>query len=237
MAAGRVGNSLEFDHVDHAQSRRLGAHMELAPRFVLLDDHELVRDGITRQLLTSFPKATFSYSGDSLRNAVSSILVSGCDCAIVDLDLGDETPVAETVSAFTTRGIPVVVVSAMAESEVLQAALAGGAKAFVAKRSSLKQLTQAVQAVLEGGTWIPPDLAEFVLMRNSSVELSQQEKRALMLYASGLTLDMVARRMDITPNTVKHYLDRVRDKYTSVGIVARTKLQLHNVARMEGLLP
>jgi DNA-binding NarL/FixJ family response regulator len=211
--------------------------MELAPRFVLLDDHELVRDGITRQLLTSFPKATFSYSGDSLRNAVSSILVSGCDCAIVDLDLGDETPVAETVSAFTTRGIPVVVVSAMAESEVLQAALAGGAKAFVAKRSSLKQLTQAVQAVLEGGTWIPPDLAEFVLMRNSSVELSQQEKRALMLYASGLTLDMVARRMDITPNTVKHYLDRVRDKYTSVGIVARTKLQLHNVARMEGLLP
>lgn len=211
--------------------------MELAPRFVLLDDHELVRDGISRQLLTSFPQATFSYSGDSLHSAVSSILTSGCDCAIVDLDLGDETPVAETVSAFTSRGIPVVVVSAMAESEVLQAALAGGARAFVAKRSSLKQLTQAVEAVLEGGTWIPPDLAGFVLTRGSSVELSNQEKRALMLYASGLTLEMVARRMEITPNTVKHYLDRVRDKYTSVGIVARTKLQLHNVARMEGLLP
>ena len=234
MAPALTEDSVLFDHV---LSLRCGLPVELAPRFVLLDDHELVRDGISRQLLTSFPKATFSYSGDSLRSAVSAVLVSGCDCAIVDLDLGDETPVAETVSAFTTRGIPVVVVSAMAESEVLQAALAGGAKAFVAKRSSLKQLTQAVQTVLDGGTWIPPDLAEFVLMRNSSVELSNQEKRALMLYASGLTLEMVARRMDITPNTVKHYLDRVRDKYTSVGIVARTKLQLHNVARMEGLLP
>jgi DNA-binding NarL/FixJ family response regulator len=151
--------------------------------------------------------------------------------------LGDETPIAETVSAFTTRDIPVVVVSAMAEPEVLQAALAAGAQAFVAKRSSLKQLTHAVEKVLAGGTWLPPDLAGFVLTQQSSVELSNQEKRALVLYASGLTLEMVARRMEITPNTVKHYLDRVRDKYTEAGIAARTKLQLHNVARMEGLLP
>ena len=118
-AAMLAGDSLEFDHVDQAQIRGHGsptglAPMELAPRFVLLDDHELVRDGISRQLLTPFPRATFSYSGYSSRNAVSSILVSGCDCAIVDLDLGAETPVAETVSTFTTRGIPVVVVSAMA---------------------------------------------------------------------------------------------------------------------------
>jgi hypothetical protein len=43
--------------------------------------------------------------------------------------------------------------------------------------------------------------------------------------------------MEITPNTVKHYLDRVRDKYTAAGIAARTKMQLHQVARLEGLLP
>lgn len=206
-------------------------------RFVLLDDHELVREGISRQLLTDFPGAVFVYSGDSLKGARAAIQSAGCDCAVIDLDLGDETPIAETVSAFTTQNIPVVVVSAMAEPEVLQAALAAGAQAFVAKRSSLKQLTHAVETVLTGGTWLPPDLAGFVLTRQSTVELSHQEKRALVLYASGLTLEMVARRMDITPNTVKHYLDRVRDKYTAAGISARTKLQLHNVARMEGLLP
>jgi hypothetical protein len=48
---------------------------------------------------------------------------------------------------------------------------------------------------------------------------------------------MVARRMNITPNTVKHYLDCERDKYTRVGISARTKVQLNQVARKEGLLP
>lgn len=206
-------------------------------RFVLLDDHALVREGISRQLLVDFPGSTFAYSGDSLTRARAALHVEQCDCAVIDLDLGDGTPIADTVSTFTTRGIPVVVVSAMAEPEVLQAALAAGAQAFVAKRSSLKQLTHAVQTVLAGGTWLPPDLAGFVLTRQSTVELSQQEQRALVLYASGLTLEMVARRMEIAPNTVKHYLDRVRDKYTAAGIAARTKLELHNVARMEGLLP
>lgn len=207
------------------------------PTLILLDDHGLVRDGIERQLLTDFPTATIAYSGDSLAEALAAASATAIDCAVVDLDLGDETPVAETVSAFTARRIPVVVVSAMARPDVLQAAIAAGASAFVAKRSSLRSLTTAVRTVLDGGTWIPPDLAGAVLRTSTSVDLSAQEKRALVLYASGLTLEMVARRMEITPNTVKHYLDRVRDKYTAAGIAARTKVQLNQVARSEGLLP
>jgi DNA-binding NarL/FixJ family response regulator len=206
--------------------------------FVLLDDHALVRDGIERQLMADFPTCTILYSGDSLSASLAAVSSAPrCDCAVIDLDLGDETPVAETVSAFAVRDIPVVVVSALARPDVLQAALAAGARAFIAKRSNLGQLSKAVSAVLDGDTWIPPDLAGAVLRAQSNVDLSAQEKRALVLYASGLTLEMVARRMDITPNTVKHYLDRVRDKYTGAGISARTKVQLNQVARMEGLLP
>jgi DNA-binding NarL/FixJ family response regulator len=206
--------------------------------FILLEDHALVRDGIERQLISDFPACTILYSGDSLSASLAAVS-SGprVDCAVVDLDLGDETPVAETVSAFAVRDIPVVVVSALARPEFLQAALAAGARAFVAKRSNLVQLSKAVNAVLNGDTWIPPDLAGAVLQSHSNVDLSAQEKRALVLYASGLTLEMVARRMNITPNTVKHYLDCVRDKYTRVGISARTKVQLNQVARKEGLLP
>jgi DNA-binding NarL/FixJ family response regulator len=212
--------------------------MATSHAFVLLDDHALVRDGIERQLTTDFPNCQIIYSGESLSDALAAVSAASiCDCAIVDLDLGDETPVAETVSAFAVRQIPVVVVSAMARPDVLQAAMAAGAKAFIAKRSNLGQLSKAVNAVLDGDTWIPPDLAGAVLRAESNVDLSAQEKRALVLYASGLTLEMVARRMDITPNTVKHYLDRVRDKYTEAGIAARTKVQLNRVARMEGLLP
>ena len=207
------------------------------PTLILLNDHGLMRDGIERQLLIDFPAATIAYSGDSLQEALAVTASTSVDCAVVDLDLRDETPVAETVSAFTVRRIAVVVISAIARPDVLQAVIAAGASAFVAKRSSLRSLTTAVRTVLDGGTWIPPDLVGSALHTTSSVELSVQEKRALVLYASGLTLDMVARRMEITPNTVKYYLDRVRDKYTEAGISARTKVQLNQVARAHGLIP
>lgn len=204
---------------------------------IVLDDHELVRDGISQRLSLDFPGARIVYSGDSLREALTAARTHGCDCAIVDLDLGDGTPVAEVVSAFTAQSIPVVIVSAMARPEVLQSALAAGARAFITKRSSLKDLTTAITEVLAGETWLPPDLASAMLRPEGTVQLSEQEKRSLVLYASGLTLDMVARRMGITPNTVKHYIDRVRAKYTAAGIEARTKVQLHQAARNDGLLP
>ncbi len=232
----RLQSSLPDDVMAH-EGMKGNVMATAGPAFIVLDDHELVRDGIVRHLSNDFPKAKFLYSGDELAKAIEVTRKSPCDLAIVDLDLGNDTPIVETVSAFTARHLPVIVVSAMAEPEVIQASIAAGAKAFVAKQSSLRNLTKAIDAVLEGGSWFPPDMAQAVLDNQSGVELSAQEKRALVLYASGLTLEMVARRMQITPNTVKHYLDRVRDKYTSAGIAARTKLQLHNVAKMEGFMP
>jgi DNA-binding NarL/FixJ family response regulator len=49
-------------------------------------------------------------------------------------------------------------------------------------------------------------------------------------------MDSVARRMDVAPSTVKQYIDRVRDKYTAAGKLARTKTDLYRVARDEGLM-
>jgi predicted DNA-binding protein (UPF0251 family) len=56
------------------------------------------------------------------------------------------------------------------------------------------------------------------------------------MYASGMKQDMVARRMGIASSTVKHYLDRARSKYNEAGIPARTKLELHELAKSEGLI-
>ncbi len=205
--------------------------------FLVLDDHELVLEAIGHRLRADFPRCTIIYSGGSIKEAVDATRTAHCDCAIVDLDLGDGASVAELVTAFTVGGIPVVVVSALGRPEVIKAALAADVSAFVTKRSSTKYLTAAIKEVLRGGTWFPADMAGVLLQGAGSVELSGQERRALTLYASGLTLDMVARRMGVSPNTAKHYIDRVRAKYTAAGIASRTKMELNTVARNEGMLP
>ena len=96
--------------------------------FLVLDDHELVLEAIGQRLRVDFPGCTIIYSGGSVKAAVNATRTVHCDCAIVDLDLdldlGDGATVAELVSSFTLRGIPVVVVSALGRPEVIKAALA-----------------------------------------------------------------------------------------------------------------
>lgn len=204
---------------------------------MILDDHEVVREGIAARLGAQPLEARVVYSGDSLADAVAAAVGWGCDCAVVDLDLGDGSTVTSIVSGFTTRGIPVLVVSAMARPGFVSAAMAAGASGFVAKKASMDSLLEAVGEVLQGRPWVAADLAAEMLAAEGEVTLSDQERRALTLYASGLTLDSVARRMGVTSHTAKHYIDRVRDKYTAAGIAARTKVELHEVARSTGLIP
>lgn len=204
---------------------------------MILEDHTLVREGLQRSLRESFPTAVFVYSGASLEEALAAA-VHGCDCAVVDLDLGDGRAAADVVSSLTSQQVPVVVVSALGNPAIIQACVLAGAQGYVAKRSGTDELVAVIRAVLSGRPLMSPDLAGALITHNrSAVKLSKQEQRALVLYASGLKLDSVARRMEVAPSTVKQYLDRVRDKYTAAGRVARTKSDLYRVARDEGLVP
>jgi DNA-binding NarL/FixJ family response regulator len=58
----------------------------------------------------------------------------------------------------------------------------------------------------------------------------------LILYASGLPMKSVARRLGVSFDTAKCYVDRVRDKYERTGREARTKIELRQRAEEDGLL-
>ena len=204
--------------------------------FVILEDHELVREGIRMMLVRDFPEAEILYSGQDLHAAVNAVISCTCDCAIVDLDLGDGTSPVEVVSTFVRRDVPVLVVSSLGSPGVIRSALTAGASAYVTKNSPNDELAFVIRHVLKGYAWVTSDLADVMSRDSVGIQLSEQEQAALTLYASGLTLESVARHMSISPNTAKSYLDRIRSKYEKSGIRARTKVELSNAARMSGLL-
>lgn len=206
-------------------------------RFILLEDHPLVLESLRNQISQHLPGAEFVYAGASLEAALASHTASPAQAAIVDLDLGDDRSPIDVVTALVESQVPVLVVSAMADPAIVQQVLFAGADGFVSKRAEISQLGQAIDAVLRGDTYVSPELAGAMVSKPASaVTLSEQEQKALVLYASGLKLESVARRMNVAPSTVKSYLDRVRDKYREAGIEARTKTSLYKVARDEGLL-
>jgi two-component system nitrate/nitrite response regulator NarL len=207
------------------------------PNFAILEDHPLVLAGIQQQLADDFADAHLIYAGSNVSDAITKHSVRQIDCAIVDLDLGDGQLPVNVISQLVSAEIPCLVVSVLAKPAIVQSVMSAGALGFVSKNSPTYVLTRAIKAVLAGETFTSPELAGALASPNSQlVKLSEREKSALTLYASGLTLDQVAEKMNVAASTVKEYLDRVRDKYTAVGIYARTKTQLYQQAREEGLL-
>jgi hypothetical protein len=107
-----------------------------------------------------------------------------------------------------------------------------GALGFVSKDSSIEDIGKAIQSVLKGNEWISPVLSKALDQSHSVAEkLSSQEKRAIILYSTGLKLEVVARRMDVAPSTVKQYIDRAKAKFRAAGVPVSTKTELYKILR------
>lgn len=198
----------------------------------LVDDHLLVRDAVaamlTRHGHTVIPVATPEELDD----------VDGIELVLLDLDLGPAGLVDEdTVLRLRERGSPVLVVSALGSRRQLQRIIAAGVLGVVGKADGTDDLLAAVTAALAGRTWTAPMLAQAMATDDAiRPELSEQELLALRLYACGLKLDSVARRMGIASSTAKQYIDRVRRKYAAAGSDVRTRSELYSIAIEDGFI-
>lgn len=212
-------------------------HVGLSPVMVI-DGQPLVRAGLVSLIDAHLGLGSVCFSGDTVREALAAAATYPGPCAVLGTRRDDPTGrEVEAISTLAMRGIDVLVLVDEPSAPSLEAAIVAGAKGYLGKAASSDEFIHAVHRLASGR-----QCAQVMQLRHSQsgsphVRLSDQERRALVLYASGLTQDVVARRMGIAPNTVKHYLDRVREKYANVGVHARTKIELHTLARAEGLLP
>lgn len=207
------------------------------PRIVIVDTQPLVREGITSRIQAGVPGATIVYQGDSIHTAADVAATSGCDLAIIGTRRDGTVTELDAASAFAVHRIPTVVLVERPSVQGMEGVLVVGAAGYLGKDCEADEFVRALETVLRGGSWPPIAAKSRTGLEPVNVRLSAQERRALVLYASGMTQDTVGRRMGIKSSTVKHYLDRVRTKYSDAGFPSRTKLELHAIARMEGLLP
>lgn len=206
-------------------------------RVAVIEDHNLVREW-----LANFVQARPGFHVVAQESSLARYLeLSGTrppDLMLLDLDLADgERARPDQVERLASGGVRVLVVSALATPALVKAMLAAGVGGIVSKRDGLSDLNEAIDAVLDGGHWTSPELAAVLANDPRRPALSVQEEQALVLYASGLKLDSVARRLGVAPSTAKQYIDRVREKYATLGRDARTKTELYAAAVADGLLP
>jgi len=161
------------------------------------------------------------------------------DVVLLDLELGDSLPPAVKIASLRMAGVATVVVSSYTEPALVRECLSSGALGFVPKSDDARTLVDAIRVAARGDTYISAAVAAALLADDAvslAPRLSEQERRVLVLYASGLPMKSVARRLDVGYETAKSYLGRVREKYAECGREARSKIDLRRRAVEDGLI-
>jgi two-component system nitrate/nitrite response regulator NarL len=158
---------------------------------------------------------------------------------LLDLRLRDGRVIADNVRDITATGAVVVAFSTRDDPPLIREAILAGAHSYVRKSVDATEVREAIEAAAIGERYTSPAHAAALEAAHEpeAPDLSGQEREVLRLYASGLTIETVARRLGIKPGTAKSYLDRVRDKYDEAGRSARTKLELRDRALEDGVIP
>ncbi len=198
-------------------------------RVFLLDDHELVRRGITA-LLGAENDIDIIGEASTAAQARARILATKPDIALLDVRLPDGSGI--DVCRYVLDQLPdtrCLILTAYDDQEALYAAVLAGASGYVLKDILGSGLIEAVRRVAAGQSLLSPSLKNRLIHRikttqrgeDTSLEaLSAREHQVLALLAEGLTNREIGQRLNLAEKTVKNYVSSVLSK---LGLQRRTQ--------------
>ncbi|MGB2699677.1 MAG: response regulator transcription factor [Candidatus Phosphoribacter baldrii] len=206
-------------------------------RLGVVDDHPAILRGVLALLIELCPEITETFT----TSTVAALLGArrSLDLVVLDVRLADGSDPAANVEAVVRAGLPVVLYTQEQRRGVLARCFRAGASGVVDKSEDPAVLASAIREVASGKPYLSSGWAAAVEGADDGLvpDLAPRESEALSLYAAGLPLKSVARRMRVSEDTVKEYLDGARVKYTRVGRPAYTKVDLYQRAVEDGYLP
>ena len=199
-----------------------------AIRVFLLDDHEVVRRGVT-DILSGHPDISVVGEGRNAAEAMSRVPALRPDVAILDVRLpdGDGVTVCRDLRA-RLPDLGVVMLTSYSDDEALFQAIFAGAAGYLLKQILGQDLVTAVRTVAAGGSLLDPAATTAVLARMRRATepagplagLSEQERTVLDLIGEGLTNRQIGERMFLAEKTVKNYVSHLLGK---LGMERRTQ--------------
>lgn len=203
--------------------------MQPQRKIIIADDHPLFRAALRQALQQTLGDLDFIESESF--DAVQELAAEHPDAELVLLDLN--MPGANGLSGLVfLRGqypaLPVVVISAHEEPDLMYRALDLGASGFIPKSAPLAMLQAALRDVLDGNVWLPPNLPDRQQSDSPQDQdlaqrlgsLTPQQYRVFCLMSEGLLNKQIASRMDVSEATVKAHITAVLRK---LGVQSRTQ--------------
>jgi DNA-binding NarL/FixJ family response regulator len=206
---------------------------------VIADDHPLFRGALRQALSDVDGDVSFAEAG-SLEEVVRALDAGGEQTDLVLLDL--KMPGVQGFSGLMYLraqfpGVPIVIVSANEDAPVIRRSLDFGASGYIPKSASAVDMRKAVETVLSGDIWVPPELdltegedseAQQIALRLAT--LTPQQVRVLMMLGEGLLNKQIAYELSVSEATVKAHVSAILQK---LDVESRTQAVIA-VSRMDG---
>lgn len=190
-------------------------------RLLVVDDHPVFRMGMVA-LLGSLPGIRVVAEADSADAAVAAVDEHDPDVVIMDLHLGDSSGVDATREiAGRHPGIGILVVTMLDDDDSVFASIRAGARGYLLKGADPTEVERAVRAVANGEILLGPSVAARAVTYLAGTrigghtpfpELTDREREVLDQVARGLDNLSVARRLNLSPKTVRNHLSNILTK-------------------------
>lgn len=205
-------------------------------RVAIAEDHEVVRDGL-RRILESKGHEIVAEIGDGLK-VVDQIEAAAPDILILDLGLPHlhGLDVLRHLQQHRMR-THVLVLSAESRDDFVIGALKSGARGYLLKSASAKELVAAVEAVAAGGHYVDTELSDALVrgIGDGSTEagdpyqgLTEREVQVFHGMAEGLSNTAIGDRLFISPRTVETHRAKIMRQ---LGLKTQTDTVLYALRR------
>lgn len=183
---------------------------------LIIDDHALFREGLKILLAQLGPDVVVTEvdSGQAAYEAVQG--KADFDVALLDYHLPEQDGLS-ILSDLKVEApeLPVILLSAEEDPQLVQQALQQGASGFITKTSSAKVMVSAIKLVLSGGVYVPPLMVAPPIARPAprplgtgpkpsvDFKITERQQDVLSQMGLGLSNKEIARELDMSPSTVK----------------------------------
>ena len=202
-----------------------------ATRILLVDDHQIVRDGL-RMTLGSDPTLSVVGEASDGKSALQQVEALMPEVIVMDIGLPDADGVDLSQQILRLwPAIRIIILSAVADQEHLDQAMAAGVAGYVLKVNAVEDLVRAIRAVQRNETYLSPEVSSVLVagykrlrvarQTEDEAALTERECQVLRSIAEGRNTKEIAAELNLSVKTVETHRGHLM-----------TKLNLHSIAEL-----
>lgn len=195
---------------------------------IIVDDHPMVIEGL-KALLSSYDILSVTHTFTTGKEAYEYLSAGNCDVVLMDINLPDINGIelCGKLCAANPK-LRILGMSTYNDPTIIRQMIHKGAKGYLLKNASAKELYMAIENVCDGKTYFSSDVQS--ILAESSLKniphLTRREKEILSLIASGETTHQIADKLYLSPLTVETHRRNLMQKFEVNNAPALIKMAI-----------